>query len=203
MRLNKIYLFIYFGFIMSCKEPIMYEDKRICCFTYEVQGSFNGKNWQRNGWSFGAAAIDATQAIKDTSSIDYKCLDGLVDFSLGLNTKELFARESLVISDVSKKAKKYGVALTSGRQAPCTFSRDSIKASFIILAEDGDFIIDRYTNLDKKYPNSFEVLSYDSIKNEFKCKFDFAFIKATKIDPTYPDTLYLKGEYRIDGRYKN
>jgi hypothetical protein len=203
MKTTKLSILILFSLIFhACnKEKSLLEDKKVCCFAYEIEGSFNGQNWERNGLVFGAVAIDATQTIKDTSSI-YKCLEGLVDFSLGLRTKEFFGRETLNINRVSKIPKKYAVALTSEYQDACKFSRDSIYTSFNTLAEDGDAGKDSYNKLDNRYPNSFEVMSYDPIKNEFKCRFDFAFIRTLKKDPNYPDTLYLKGKFRIEGRLK-
>ena len=92
MKVKKIYFYLYFiSMLYACrKETISNGRPKSCCFTYEIEGAFNGQNWQRNGWEFGAAVIDATETIKDTSSTDYKCLNGLVDFGFGLNTKELF-----------------------------------------------------------------------------------------------------------------
>jgi hypothetical protein len=204
MKIKKIYFYTFFilGFCACKKEMIVGGKTKSCCFTYDIEGTFNGQNWQRNGWEFGASLIDATETIKDTTSFNYKCLEGLVGFTFGLDTKELFGRESLIIDNVSKKAKKYGVILNSSPREPCAFSRDSVRASFIVAVEDGDIITDTYEKLVANYPNSFEVLSYEPVKNEFNCRFDFAFIKTRKFDPNYPDTLYLKGKIRIDGRLK-
>ncbi len=205
MKIKKLYFYTYFILLFyACgKEPMSNVGRtKACCFTYEIEGTFNGLKWQRNGWEYGAVVIDATESIKDTSSTDYKCLEGLVGFSFGLITKESFAREVITIGNVSKKAKKYGIALSSEPREPCTFSRDSIKTSFAVYIADGDAVTDTYDKLVESYPNSFEVLSYEPIKNEFNCRFNFAFVKTGKFDPSYPDTLYLKGKIRIDGRLK-
>lgn len=204
MKIKKLYFyaFLILGFCACKKDTLVGGKTKTCCFNYEIEGTFNGQNWQRNDWQFGATVIDATQTIKDTSSTDYKCLEGLVSFGFGLNTKELFGRESISINNVSKKVKKYGVGTNSLQRVPCTFSRDSVSTSFVVAVADGDVITDTYQKLVESYPNSFEVLSYEPIKNEFNCRFDFAFIKTRKFDATYPDTLYIKGKIRIDGRLK-
>jgi hypothetical protein len=196
-------IFLLLILMTSCKDDVIPESStKACCFTYEIDATFNGQKWERSGWEFGAASADRTSSTKDTSSINYKCLAGLTTLSLGIHNKSI-GGEGLVIGDVSKTAKKYSVALIPPEyKEPCGFSRDSITASFYTVNDHGDATYDSYNRLSETYSNAFEVVSYEPVKNEFNCRFDFAFIKTSSNDKIYPDTIYLKGKFRIEGRLK-
>jgi hypothetical protein len=200
MKLKFILSAIIFMTLYSCKKqetPIL--EKKYCCFVHTVDLTMNGQNWVRNGWKGGVGVLDDNRDMKDTSIL-FKCLDGLVTFQVGLVTQEGFSREALNISNVNKKISKYQIR--SEHWQDCPTSRDSVQANYTTYGEDGDVVKDLYFEIDRKKINEFEITSYDSLSNAFKCQFDITFIRTRKADVSYPDTMHLKGNFSVSGRLK-
>jgi hypothetical protein len=200
MNYKYVLLYIISLILFSCKKqetPI--EKSKYCCFIHSVDLSMNGQNWVKNGWKSEIGAINDNFDLKDTSTL-YKCLNGLVTFQLGLGTQDGFLREVLYLSNVSKKIKKYQIRTQHWQD--CPDSRDSIQANYATYGEDGDVVKDLYFEVDRKKINEFEITSYDSLSNAFKCQFDINFIRTRKADISYPDTMHIKGNFSVSGRLK-
>lgn len=79
------------------------------------------------------------------------------------------------------------------------FSRDTIEARFVTLV-DSDGIKDSYNQLNANHNSYLELISYDSLKNEYNCRFDVTFIGTELKNIRYPDTINIKGTFKVAGR---